>query len=163
MRALQELDLVAFSVSQQHYALPLAVVERVLPMLTIAPIPRTPAVVLGLIDLHGETIPVFDLHARLHGAGGPQHYGVDGKLVVGGTSRRRFAVAAERVRGVVRVAAESLASLQTLVPGAGVLPDVVAGEEGLIYVHDPETLLTAREERQLAAALKDSAPREVRP
>src|SRR3989304_5552038 len=65
--------LVLFALDGQRYGLPLARVERALPMVAVAPLPKAPAIALGVINLHGQVIPVLDVGRRLgffFGAGG---------------------------------------------------------------------------------------------
>jgi purine-binding chemotaxis protein CheW len=144
-------DLVAFSVRGRRCALPLASVEQIHPLVRVVPVPHAPPVLAGLIDVHGAPVPVFDLSRRMDGAAGD--YGLSAKLVLGRTTRRPFAILANAVEGVVQVPAESIAAMTVLVPGAGQVPDVATGADGLIFIHDPEALLTAAEEADLAAAL----------
>lgn len=145
--------LVSLTVGRQRFALPLAAVERVLPMMAVCSIAGAPPAVAGLIDLHGEPIPVFNLQHRLNGKTGKIR--VDARLVIGRTPRRRFAVSADDVEGAVHVPSASLSSLTKLVPGAASLPDVASTAGGMIFIHDPETFLTAAEEKQLDAAMRE--------
>jgi hypothetical protein len=48
--------LVVFRLEEQRYGLPLAAVERVLPMVAVATLPKAPAVVLGVINVGGRVI-----------------------------------------------------------------------------------------------------------
>ena len=54
-------QLVIFTLDAQLYALPLASVQRVLHMVEVTPLPNAPEVVLGVIDLHGNIIPVMSM------------------------------------------------------------------------------------------------------
>src|ERR1043166_579372 len=62
--------LVVFLLAEQHYALPLAMVERVLPVVAVSPLPQAPPMTLGMINLHGTVMPVLDLRHRF---GFPPH------------------------------------------------------------------------------------------
>ncbi|MBL6982375.1 MAG: chemotaxis protein CheW [Anaerolineales bacterium] len=55
---------VGFRLNNQHYTLPLEDVERALRIVAITPLPEAPPWVLGVIDLHGQAIPVIDLRQR---------------------------------------------------------------------------------------------------
>lgn len=48
-------------VAQERYALPVQCVREVLRMSATSPVPGAPAVLLGLHNLRGRAIPVFDL------------------------------------------------------------------------------------------------------
>ena len=55
-----------FHIGRERYALPLAAVLRVLPVARLKALPGAPHYVPGLLDLHGEPVPVVDL-SRLAG------------------------------------------------------------------------------------------------
>jgi len=58
------LQLVVFDLEGQRYALPLGAVDRVLPMVAVSPLPKAPAIALGVINLHGQALPVLDIRRR---------------------------------------------------------------------------------------------------
>jgi len=49
----------------RSFALPLAAVERVLPMATVLPLPDGGDSLLGVLNLHGDVLPVIDVHRRV--------------------------------------------------------------------------------------------------
>ncbi len=51
--------LVVFLLDEQRYAVPMSAVERVVPMVAVSPLPKSPAIALGVINLHGTAIPVI--------------------------------------------------------------------------------------------------------
>ncbi|TME40602.1 MAG: hypothetical protein E6I75_04285 [Chloroflexi bacterium] len=50
---------------ERQYGLPLAIVERVLPMAAVLQLPDSDEGLLGVLNLHGEILPVMDPHQRL--------------------------------------------------------------------------------------------------
>ncbi len=50
---------------ERQYGLPLAMVERVLPMAAVLPLPDSGEGLLGVLNLHGEVLPVIDPRQRL--------------------------------------------------------------------------------------------------
>ena len=55
------MKVLVFTIGPDRYGLPLAAVTRVLPVLALKQIPLAPPCVAGLMDLHGEPVPVIDL------------------------------------------------------------------------------------------------------
>lgn len=53
-----------FTIDQRRYALPLTVVRRVERMVEAVPLPDAPPLIAGVIDFHGEMVPLFDLRRR---------------------------------------------------------------------------------------------------
>src|SRR5919108_5417404 len=95
------LQLVSFVIEEQQYALPLPVVQRVLPMVAVSPLPQAPPIALGIINLHGQIIPVLDVRRRL---GFPaRDYGLTAHLLVARTGRRTCALPVDEVWGVREV------------------------------------------------------------
>lgn len=60
------MNVLVFHIGPERYALPLAAVLRVLPAARLKALPGAPEYVAGLLDLHGDTVPVIDL-SRLAG------------------------------------------------------------------------------------------------
>ncbi len=94
------LEVLAFEVAGETYALPIqAVTEIVLPR-TVTPLPRTPEFVLGVVSLRGAVVPVVDLARRLQLPSGESSRGSRILVLRDGEDRMGFWV--DRVQGVVR-------------------------------------------------------------
>lgn len=147
------IHLVVFDLEGQRYALPLAAVVRVLPMVAVSPLPQAPPIALGVINLHGQVIPVVDIRRRF---GLPSRdYGLTAHLLVARTSRRLLAVPVDEVLGVKDVAAEAVTPPDTILPGIGHVAGIVALSDGLLFIHDLEAFLSLEEEQQLTQALAE--------
>jgi purine-binding chemotaxis protein CheW len=147
------LKLVVFDLAGQRYALHLGAVDRVLPMLAVSPLPKAPAIALGVIDLHGTVMPVLDLRRRL----GFPSLGdrVSAHLLVARTSRRTVVVPVDQVLEVRELTVEAVTSPDAVLPGIDHVAGIVALPDGLLYIHDLDTLLSLEEERQLTAASEE--------
>lgn len=145
------LKLVVFAAEGERYAVRLAVVERVLPMVAVSALPKAPAVALGIINLHGAVVPVLDIRRRLGLP--PRDYGLTAHLLVARTSRRAVALPVDEVLGVSEVAAEAVITPAAVLPGIGQVEGIVALADGLLFIHDLERFLSLDEERRLAEAL----------
>lgn len=142
---------VVFRLDADRYALPLVVTERVLPMVAVSPLPKAPDVALGVVNVHGTVLPVIDLRRRF---GRPRRDpGVDGHLLVARTRRRRLVLAVDEVEGIVQIAPGDVAAPAALVPGLGYLAGVAARPDGLVLIHDVDTLLALDEEARLDMGL----------
>ena len=53
----------AFRIGQMHLLAPFDVSSELVEMPTVFPLPRMPANLLGLVNLHGRIVPLFDLAA----------------------------------------------------------------------------------------------------
>lgn len=145
-------SLVVFRLEGQRYAFQTFAVERVLPMVALAPLPKAPAVTLGVINLHGTVIPVLDI--RLRFGFPPRDYGITAHLLVARTSRRTLAVPVDEVVGVQEVTVDTVTAPAAVLPGIGHVAGIVALADGLLFIHDLDTFLSLEEERELTTALE---------
>jgi len=148
----RSLQLVVFRLEAQLYALPLDAVERVLPMVAVSSLPQAPSLVLGVINWHGQVVPVLDLRRRL---GYPAcEYGLGAHLLVARTPLRRLALPVDAVLDVWAVAATAVTAPQSVLPGISHVAGTVALGDGLLFIHNLDTCLALEEERQLTVALE---------
>ena len=143
--------LVAFSLDGQRYALHLSVVERVLRMVAVSPLPLAPAIVLGVVNVHGQIIPVLDFQRRF-GRSSRTH-GLSSTLLVARTSRRTMALPVNEVLGVQEVAVEMVTLPNVVFPGIGLVTGIVTLSDGVLFIHDLDAFLSFDEEQRLTAAL----------
>ena len=144
------LQLVVFIAEGQRYALPLLTVQRVLPMVAVSPLPKGPAIALGVINLHGQVVPVLDIRRRFGLP--PRDYGLTGHLLVARTSRRTLALAVDEALGVSEVAGEAVTQPDAVLPGIGHVAGIVTLSDGLLFIHDLEGFLSLDEEQRLTEA-----------
>ena len=58
-------QLVGFALEGRNYAVSLAAVERIVHVVEVAPLPKAPEIVLGLINFAGRIIPVVDIRQEI--------------------------------------------------------------------------------------------------
>jgi purine-binding chemotaxis protein CheW len=141
-----------FRTENKPFALHLSVVERVLPMVAVSPLPGGPEIVLGAISLHGGVVPVLDLRRRMALPG--CEYGPEAHLLVARAKQRVLALPVDEVTGVLRVAAEAVADPDELAPGLALLRGVAPLEDGILVIHDLDAFLSSEEEVALDRALE---------
>lgn len=140
-----------FTLHQESYALPLASVERVVRMVEITPLPQAPAAVLGIVNVHGRVIPVFDMRCRF---ALPQRLpDVYDRLIVAHTRRRTVALAVDAVQGVETIGGQEITGKRQLLPQAGYIDGVFYRGQSLVMIHDIDTFLSLDEEKKLDAVM----------
>jgi len=60
----EEVQLVAFRIDKEEYAIPIVKVQEIIKINQITAVPRTKSYIDGIINLRGNVIPVIDLRAR---------------------------------------------------------------------------------------------------
>jgi chemotaxis-related protein WspB len=146
------MKVLVFHIGRERYGLPLASVARVLPLAQLTALPLAPAYVAGLLDLHGAPVPVIDV-SRLAG-GAPAAICYDTRIVLvdyplADGSVRQLGLKAERVTGVVDLAAASLAD--SGVAAAPFLGQVAGAAGGMLQLVEPGALLTPEARSRLFA------------
>jgi purine-binding chemotaxis protein CheW len=143
--------LVVFAVARQRYGLALTAVERVLPMVAVSALPGCPGAVLGAINVHGEILAVVDLRQRFGLPTGA--YGPGARLLLARTPRRRVALPVDEVVGVVEVSEEVVVEPDAVTEGIVHVSGIATLADGVLLIQDLDSLLSVREERQLAESL----------
>nr|WP_314539608.1 chemotaxis protein CheW [uncultured Massilia sp.] len=142
-----------FHIGRERYALPLAAVLRVLPVARLKALPGAPHYVPGLLDLHGEPVPVVDL-SRLAGTP-PEAVRYDTRILlveVPALGRlRRLGLKAERVAGIAELGAAPLEAGVAAAPWLGRVTPCAdqSAAGGMVQLIDPERLLAPEVEQQL--------------
>jgi len=133
-------DALAFVIADETYALSVRVVRTVLPSVDVVSVPLAPEVLVGVANLRGEVLPVFDL-ARLLGLAPAARSNGSAKVVVIGEERQEMAIVVDGLLDVRRVAPASLGELGSASPLVrGITPDAllvldedaVLGDERLV-------------------------------
>ncbi|NJL72265.1 MAG: chemotaxis protein CheW [Candidatus Competibacteraceae bacterium] len=148
-------ELVVFLLSEQRYALALPSVLRVVRAVEMTPLPKAPAIILGIINVGGEIIPVVDLRRRFQMA----VHGLQwtDQLIIARTARRTVALPVDQVLGVVPIAPAQVAAADAALDGVPHVAGVLKLADGLVLIHDLEQCLSPGEEQALSIALEDDA------
>ena len=133
---------VVFSIGSELFGLEIEFTERILTAQKETRIPRSPAAMLGLFDLRGRTIPVFDLALRLdHGQ--PSKGGND---VVVADAECPYALRVDQVVGIVTLTEENQedADEQFTRRDDPFVSGIGKWDEKLILLLNPEALLPSK-------------------
>ena len=139
------MKVLVFHIGPDRYALRLALVTRVLPAAALKAVPLAPDWVAGLLDLHGDAVPVLDL-SRLSGFTAEQVW-FDSRIILidyiahgaaPGTARV-LGLLAEHVTGIDSIDPASLAP--SGIGGAPFLGQVSGTAHGLLQLVEPGDLL----------------------
>lgn len=60
-----KLELISFEINGQEFCIDISVVREIRGWTPATPMPHTPSYILGVINLRGAVMPVFDLRSRL--------------------------------------------------------------------------------------------------
>ena len=145
-------QMVGFALDGHHYAVSLAAVERIVHVVEVAPLPKAPEIVLGVINFSGRIIPVVDMRRRFRLPA--KEVGLYDHLIIARTSKREIAFIADGVAGVIECPEADITAAEKIVPGLEYLSGVLKLKDGLIFIHDLERFLSLEEERSLDEAMQ---------
>jgi purine-binding chemotaxis protein CheW len=147
------MQLVLFALDEQRYALDLASVERAVRVVDVTPLPVAPSTVLGIVNVGGDIVPVYNLRRRFRLV--ERDIDLADQLMIARTSRQKVALLVDSVNGVLEVSDETIASAEKILPEIECVRGVVKLPDGLVLIHDLDQFLSPEEERTLEAALNN--------
>ena len=136
-------EFLAFALDAETYALPVTALREIVKVPALTEIPRAPRALLGVMNLRGEVLPVYDIRPRLHlaplGAVPPK----TARVLVVRSEEGDAGVWVDAVAGVVRLRPSTI---EAPPPGvANAERDCVVGlgrkGEALYILIDVETVL----------------------
>jgi purine-binding chemotaxis protein CheW len=143
--------LVVFSLEEQRYALPLSAVEQIVRVVEITRLPKAPDIILGVVNIRGRIAPVYNIRARFRLP--DREFMLSDHLIVARTSRHTAALVVDAVTGVVTMTNGEIIEPGRISPGLEYVDGVVKLEDGLIFIHDLDTFLSAGENIALEEAM----------
>jgi purine-binding chemotaxis protein CheW len=136
---------------EQHYALHLSAVERIVMVAEITPLPKAPQIIAGIINIQGRIIPVLNIRKRFNLP--ERETDLGDHLIIANTAKRSVALAVDAVAGVVGRAEGEITIPGEILPGLEYVEGVAKLEDGLIMIHDLEKFLSLDEEKALEHAM----------
>jgi purine-binding chemotaxis protein CheW len=146
-------QLVVFRLDDQRYALPLPVVDRIIRAAELTPLPRAPAIVLGVIDVAGQVLPVLNIRRRFRLPEyeiSPAH-----QFLIAQTGQRTVVLVIDEADAVIEVPGVDIVEAVEIAPGVEQISGVVKLSDGLVLIHDLEEFLSLDEERALDQAMDE--------
>jgi len=145
--------MVVFSLDDQRYALPLDRVQRSIRVMAITPLPKAPAIVIGIIDLGGLVIPVMNMRMRFNHT--PRDIRLSDQLVIATSGKRTIALLVDETTEVFGPSPDNRTPAGDIAPRLEPIDGTIQVRDGLILILDLERLLSLDEETEIDRALKE--------
>ncbi len=148
--------LLLFRLDDQRFGIPLQKVHHVVRAVAIISIPDLNEVLYGVIDYHGEVIPVVNLRKRFMMREKP--LSLNDRFIIVSTERRKLALVVDEADGVVdtekgelSIAGDVFSGIQdsSECPQNEHAAFLYRDENGIVVIHDLEKLLSSEMEIQL--------------
>lgn len=143
-----------FRLAGQHLAVALESVVRVLPALVCTPLPGAPDTVRGLVNLHGQILPVVDLARRFDWPSSPPSLWQPFLWLK--THSRELLLPVETVETAASCDPQDFAPAPHPRVPSSIFKGVVRTAEGMLLIQDVEQVLSEEDGERLTAVLLES-------
>lgn len=146
-----EQPLLGFSLGGERYALELNDVHRVLRAVEISPLPASPSIIMGVVNVAGQVLPVVDLRARL---GLPEKpLAIEDRLLWVNAAGYDLLIPVDTVETVQGFSREAILQATEIPEPAPLLKGIVRLPDGVMLIQDLTALLGLSEREALEYAL----------
>jgi purine-binding chemotaxis protein CheW len=147
----KNMDLVVFALGPQRYAIAADHVQEVARAVAVARLPKAPAIIEGVINVRGRVVPVLDLARRFNHP--IREVDLSDHVVIARTTARLVAFRAHGAATLEHVEPGLIEDARAHVPGAAHVSGIAKLADGLVFIHDLDTFLSAAEAGSLEDAL----------
>ena len=144
--------LVTFSLDDRAFALYVSAVQRVIRVVEVTTLPKAPEIVVGIINMQGQVIPVFDIRMRFQLPAREMQLG--DQLIMASTTKRTVALLVDSVGDVIEIPEEKIIAAEQILSELEYVEGVVKTDGGMVLIHDLEKFLSRHEEKALDEALE---------
>ena len=135
--------------------MPAGLLREITRTVAVAPLPRAPPIVEGVINVRGTLVPVLDI--RLRFGMSPHPPTLDQHLIIANSGARLVALRVDRALELVEVEESAIESAASLTPGAEYVTGIVRLSDGVLVIHDLERFLSLDEAREVDGAVAGRA------
>ena len=144
--------LVTFSLDDRKFALYVSAVQRIIRVVEVTALPKAPEIVVGIINMQGQVIPVFDIRMRFRLPA--REVQLNDQMIIATTTKRTVALLVDSVDDVIEIPEEKIIAAEQILPELEYVEGVVKTEDGMVLIHDLERFLSLQEEKALDEALE---------
>ena len=144
--------LVTFSLDDRKFALYVSAVQRIIRVVEVTALPKAPEIVIGIINMKGRVIPVFDIRMRFRLPLREVH--LADQMIIATAAKRIVALIVDSVDDVIEIPGERIIAAEQILPELEYVEGVIKTEEGMVLIHDLERFLSLPEEKVLDEALE---------
>jgi purine-binding chemotaxis protein CheW len=146
-------QLLTFELADRSFGLPSHLLLEVARAVAVEPLPGSPSIVEGIINVRGALVPVLDIRARLGLP--PRPLTPDQHLIIARSGPRVVALRVDCARDLIAVDQDAIEATDRVAPGLEHVAGVAKLADGLLVIHDLEGFLSLDEARQVDGALTE--------
>lgn len=140
-----------FEIADRRFGLAARLVQEVTRAVWVAPLPKAPPIIEGVINVRGTLVPVLDIRQRFGVP--PRALTPEQHLIIARAGPRIVALRVDRALDILVVAEEAIETAAQVAPGVEHVRGIAKLADGLVIIHDLETFLSLDESRQVDVAI----------
>jgi purine-binding chemotaxis protein CheW len=144
-------QIVVFRIDEQRYAIRLSTVERIINAVEITPLPKAPAIVLGIINVGGKIIPVVNIRKRLNFK--EREIQLSDHFIIAKTLKRNIVLSVDEVTGLIELTDQGIILPNNVLPNLEYVEGIIKLSDGMLFIHDLDKFLSLEEEELLTNSL----------
>ena len=129
------------SLQETQFVIDLALVERVISIVALQQLPGAPSYFVGLMDYHGDSIPVVDLGLWL-GSDADEPYNLETPIVLCGDGKNRIGFIVDKVLQVETIGANTPQMIRAFKDASSPFLAALSSDTGLSLLLDMKRILT---------------------
>jgi purine-binding chemotaxis protein CheW len=147
-------ELLAFEIDGFQFGVHLESVQKVVEAVEIQPVPDLPAIVLGLINVHGSITPVLNTRKRL---GLPERsLELTDFFVIANNGHQQIALIVDSILEVINYSSDQIVTIDSVRPDDASVT-VLRIIDGLLSIYDPDMSLSVDQWSTLSIVLKQTS------
>jgi purine-binding chemotaxis protein CheW len=154
-------QIVTFELAGHRFGLAADSVREIARAAAVTRLPKAPAIVEGVVNVRGLSVPVLDIRQRFGLPARPVW--PDQHLIIALAGPRTVALRVDRAVDLLTAPDEAVEPAGSVAPGIEHVAGIVKLPDGLLVIHDLESFLSLDEAAQLDAAVPGPAPVRVDP
>lgn len=156
----ERISILVFALEEPRFALLLSTVERVIQAVEITQLPQKQPFILGVINFHGQVIPVLDIRSCF---GMLAHeIQLNDQFILAHTSNRLIALVADTVIGVLEIDSQMLVITDQEFPGVSYIHGLAKVKSDLVLLCDLDQFLSLEGAQKIESVLKEKAEKTKR-
>jgi len=144
---------VLFHVDEQQFALPLDMVEQIVSIVEVCPLPKAPGHVAGTINYRGELLPVIDMRKLFLLP--LREIELTDQLIIAKTAKMKMAIWVDSANEIAPLNNDQIITPDSVYLEEGLVKGLFKLNDGRVLISDPDKFLTPEQIGKLAILLRE--------
>ena len=147
-------QLIVFILDGKKFSLHLENIDRVIRAVDIVDLPKSPEIVLGIINVHGEIVPIINIRKKFNLT--YKELSIEDKIIIVKTNKRKFGFVVDDIDGYFESTPHAVIKGESVWPGLDYIDEVVKLSDEMVLINNAENFFLEKEEKEFNKAIKSS-------